>query len=48
MNLEEVGLPGNGHQMVSEKNSAGISKYLENWIEKKSAKKNDGGRESRF
>ena len=34
VNLEEVGLPGNGHQMMSEKNSAGISKYLENWIEK--------------
>lgn len=32
--LEDVGLPGNGHQMMSEKNSAGISKYLQTWIEK--------------
>jgi len=32
--LEDVGLPGNGHQMMSEKNSAGIAKYLQGWIEK--------------
>jgi pimeloyl-ACP methyl ester carboxylesterase len=32
--LEDVGLPGNGHQMMSEKNSAGIAKYLQDWIEK--------------
>jgi len=32
--LEDVGLPGNGHQMMSEKNSAGIAKYLQSWIEK--------------
>jgi pimeloyl-ACP methyl ester carboxylesterase len=34
VNLEDVGLPGNGHQMMSEKNSAGIAKYLQSWIEK--------------
>jgi len=33
-NLEDVGLPGNGHQMMSEKNSAGIAKYMQSWIEK--------------
>jgi pimeloyl-ACP methyl ester carboxylesterase len=32
--LEDVGLPGNGHQMMSEKNSAGIARYLQSWIEK--------------
>jgi pimeloyl-ACP methyl ester carboxylesterase len=32
--LEDVGLPGNGHQMMSEKNSAEIAKYLQSWIEK--------------
>ena len=34
VNLEDVGLRGNGHQMMSEKNSAGIAKYLQSWIEK--------------
>jgi pimeloyl-ACP methyl ester carboxylesterase len=34
VNLEDVGLPGNGHQMMSEKNSAGIAKFLQSWIEK--------------
>ena len=34
VNLEDVGLPGNGHQMMSERNSAGIAKYLQTWIEK--------------
>jgi pimeloyl-ACP methyl ester carboxylesterase len=34
VNLEDVGLPGNGHQMMSEKNSAGIARYLQTWIEK--------------
>jgi pimeloyl-ACP methyl ester carboxylesterase len=34
VNLEDVGLPGNGHQMMSEKNSAGIAKFLQGWIEK--------------
>ncbi len=32
--LEDVGLPGNGHQMMSEKNSAGIARYLQTWIDK--------------
>jgi len=32
--LEDVGLPGNGHQMMSEKNSAGISKFFMDWLEK--------------
>jgi hypothetical protein len=49
VNLEEVGLPANDHQMMSGKNSCGISKYLENWIEKKHPlRKTTGGRESRF
>ena len=34
VNLEDVGLPGNGHQMMSEANSAAIAKYLQSWIEK--------------
>ena len=34
VNLEDVGLPGNGHQMMSEKNSAGIAKYFMGWLEK--------------
>jgi pimeloyl-ACP methyl ester carboxylesterase len=32
--LEEVGLPGNGHEMMLEKNSDGIAAFFENWIEK--------------
>jgi hypothetical protein len=32
--LEDVGLPGNGHPMMSEKNSAGISKFFMNWLDK--------------
>jgi pimeloyl-ACP methyl ester carboxylesterase len=32
--LEEVGLRGNGHQMLSEKNSDGIAKYFMSWLEK--------------
>lgn len=32
--LEDVGLPGNGHQMMSEKNSAGIAKYFMEWLDK--------------
>jgi pimeloyl-ACP methyl ester carboxylesterase len=32
--LEDVGLPGNGHQMMSEKNSAGIAKYFMTWLDK--------------
>jgi hypothetical protein len=31
--LEDVGLPGNGHQMKSEKNSAGIAKFM-SWLDK--------------
>ena len=34
VNLEDVGLPGNGHQMMSEKNSAEIAKYFMGWLEK--------------
>jgi pimeloyl-ACP methyl ester carboxylesterase len=32
--LETVGLSGNGHQFMSEKNSAGIAKYFMSWLEK--------------
>jgi len=32
--LEDVGLAGNAHEMMLEKNSDGIAKFLENWIEK--------------
>lgn len=28
VNREDVGLPGNGHQMMSEKNSTGIAKFF--------------------
>lgn len=31
--LEDVGLPGNGHQMMSEKNSAEIAKYFMKWLD---------------
>src|SRR5690348_718110 len=34
VNLEDAGLAGNGHQMMSERNSSGIAKYLQSWIEK--------------
>jgi hypothetical protein len=34
VNLEDVGLPGNGHQMMSEKNSAGIAKFFMSWLDK--------------
>ncbi len=34
VNLEDVGLHGNGHQMMSEKNSAGISRFLMDWLNK--------------
>jgi hypothetical protein len=34
VNLEDVGLPGNGHQMMSEKNSAGIAKFFMDWLDK--------------
>jgi hypothetical protein len=32
--LEDVGLPGNGHQMMSEKNSAEIAKFFMSWLDK--------------
>ena len=31
--LEDVGLPGNGHQMMSEKNSSEIAKYFMRWLD---------------
>jgi len=34
VNLEDVGIPGNGHQFMSEKNSAEISKFFMDWLEK--------------
>ena len=32
--LEDVGLPGNAHEMMLEKNSDGIAKFFESWIQK--------------
>lgn len=32
--LEDAGLPGNGHQMMSEKNSASIAKFMQGWLDK--------------
>jgi pimeloyl-ACP methyl ester carboxylesterase len=32
--LEDVGLSGNGHEMMLEKNSDGIAVYFESWLEK--------------
>jgi pimeloyl-ACP methyl ester carboxylesterase len=32
--LEDVGLPGNAHEMMLEKNSDGIAKFFQSWIEK--------------
>jgi pimeloyl-ACP methyl ester carboxylesterase len=32
--LEEVGLTGNAHEMMLEKNSDGIAKFFQSWIEK--------------
>ena len=34
VNLEEVGIRGNGHQFMSEKNSAQISRFFMDWLEK--------------
>lgn len=34
VNLEDVGLKGNGHQNMSEKNSAEIAKYFMGWLDK--------------
>jgi hypothetical protein len=33
-NLEDIGMPGNGHQMMSEKNSAQIAKFFMDWLDK--------------
>jgi pimeloyl-ACP methyl ester carboxylesterase len=33
VNLEDVGLSGNGHQMMSEKNSGEIAKFLMSWLD---------------
>jgi pimeloyl-ACP methyl ester carboxylesterase len=32
--MEKVGLPGNGHMMMLEKNSANIAKYIGSWLTK--------------
>lgn len=32
--LEDVGLPGNGHQMMSERDSAGIARFFMQWLDK--------------
>jgi hypothetical protein len=32
--LEDAGLPGNGHEMMLEKNSDGIAAYFAGWLEK--------------
>ncbi|HVB58901.1 MAG TPA: alpha/beta fold hydrolase [Candidatus Acidoferrales bacterium] len=32
--LEDVGLPGNAHEMMLEKNSDGIAKFFESWLDK--------------
>ena len=32
--MEKVGLTGNGHMMMLEKNSADIAKYMGSWLEK--------------
>ena len=34
VNLEDAGMPGNGHIMMVEKNSAEIAKFLMGWIDK--------------
>jgi len=34
VNLEDVGLSGNGHQMMSERNSAEIAKFFMSWLDK--------------
>jgi pimeloyl-ACP methyl ester carboxylesterase len=34
VNLEDAGIHGNGHQFMSEKNSAEISKFFMDWLEK--------------
>jgi hypothetical protein len=32
--LEDVGLPGNGHEMMLEKNSDGIAAFFDSWLQK--------------
>ena len=32
--LEDVGLPGNGHELMLEKNSDGVAAFMDKWIEK--------------
>jgi hypothetical protein len=32
--LEDVGQPGNGHEMMLEKNSDGIAAFFESWLQK--------------
>ncbi len=32
--LEDIGLPGNGHQMMSENDSAGIARFFMQWLDK--------------
>ena len=34
VNLEDVGIRGNGHQFMSEKNSEEISNFFMDWLEK--------------
>ena len=34
LNLEDMGIRGNGHRFMSEKNSAEISKFFMDWLEK--------------
>ena len=34
VSLEDVGLRGNGHQMMSEKNSAEIARFFMPWLDK--------------
>ncbi len=34
VNLEDVGIRGNRHRYMSEKNSAEISKFFMDWLEK--------------
>jgi pimeloyl-ACP methyl ester carboxylesterase len=41
--MEEVGLRGNGHEMMLEKNSDEIAKFIEGWIEKNIPQKDKPG-----
>ncbi|HLG58151.1 MAG TPA: alpha/beta fold hydrolase [Vicinamibacterales bacterium] len=44
--MEKAGMPGNGHMMMLEKNSAGIAKYIGTWLGR-NAKPSSGERASR-